>query len=53
MQSQTRERWRELCEEAAIEQDAEKLRILVKEIIRLLDEKAERLKSKSSRTSAA
>jgi hypothetical protein len=53
MQGQTKERWRELCKEAAIEQDPEKLRILVKEIIQLLDEKTERLKGKPAGTPAA
>ena len=36
-------RWQELCEPASVEQDAEKLMQLVKEITRLLDEKQERL----------
>lgn len=34
-----------LCEQAAQEQDPEKLMLLVQEITRLLDEKQERLKS--------
>jgi len=33
------ERWRELCAQAAVEQDPQKLMELVKEISRLLDEK--------------
>jgi len=33
------ERWRELCEQASVEQDPEKLLELVTEINRLLDEK--------------
>jgi hypothetical protein len=37
-------RWLELCEQASIEQDTEKLMVLVAEITRLLDEKHERLK---------
>ena len=38
-----RERWKELCEQAAIEQDPEKLLLLVQEINRLLDAKRKRL----------
>jgi hypothetical protein len=37
------ERWKELCERAATEQDSEKLMELVKEIDRLLDAKQKRL----------
>lgn len=33
----TEERWRQLCAEAAVEQDPQKLMELVKEINRLLD----------------
>jgi hypothetical protein len=36
-------RWEELCKQATVEQDPEKLMELVKEIDRLLDEKHERL----------
>ena len=43
---QTREPWMDLCEQAAVEEDSEKLLLLAQEIIRLLDEKKEdRLKS--------
>jgi len=38
-----KERWRELCEQASIEQDSEKLLNLVREINRLLEEKQARL----------
>ena len=34
-----RERWMELAEQAAVEQDGERLSALVQEITRLLDEK--------------
>jgi hypothetical protein len=37
------ERWRELCEQASVEQDPKKLLELVTEINRLLDEKKIRL----------
>jgi hypothetical protein len=38
------ERWKELCELAAKEQDSKKLMELTREIIRLLNEKDARLK---------
>lgn len=41
-------RWTQLCEQAAIEQDSEKLLELVKEINRLLDEKEQRLKKRDA-----
>jgi hypothetical protein len=40
-----REPWIDLCEQAAVEQDSERLLQLAQEIVRLLDEKEERLKS--------
>lgn len=43
MQGETGERWRELCEQAAIEQDSEKLLHLISEITRMLGEKEQRL----------
>ena len=43
MQSKTKERWLELCEQAAVEQDRVKLLELAKEINRLLQEKENRL----------
>ena len=43
MQGKAREQWMQLCEQAAVEQDAEKLLALVKEINRMLDEKEQRL----------
>ena len=43
MKGANRERWRELCEQASVEQDPKKLLELVTEINRLLDEKNIRL----------
>jgi hypothetical protein len=43
MEGENAERWRQLCEQAAIEQDPLKLIRLVTEINRLLLEKEERL----------
>jgi hypothetical protein len=47
-----KEHWRELCEQAAVEQDHAKLIALVKEINALLDEKEKRLQGKSEAKSA-
>ena len=44
---QNKERWLELCEQAAVEQDPKKLTNLVTEIDRLLDEKRRRLQRRS------
>jgi len=43
MQGATKELWKQLCEQAATEQNPERLMDLVNEINRLLDEKQERL----------
>ena len=43
MEGETKERWFQLAQLAAVEQDPEKLIVLVQEINRLLDEKEERL----------
>ena len=43
MQGATGERWRELCAQAVVEQDPDKLLELTQQITRLLDEKEERL----------
>ena len=42
----TKERWRELCEQASVEQDPDNLLELVKEINQLLEEKRTRLADK-------
>jgi len=44
MKGEQKERWMELCEQAANEQDSQKLLELTKEIDRLLAEKEKRLK---------
>ena len=43
MQGETGERWRQLCERAAVEQDPHKLLQLVREINQLLEAKERRL----------
>ena len=47
MKGKVKERWRELCEQAALEQDPRKLSELVAEIDRLLEEKQNRLNKSS------
>ena len=44
MQGKNKELWMELCEKAAIEQDPEKLMVLVKQINDLLEAKERRLR---------
>jgi hypothetical protein len=44
MRGESGERWRVLCEQAALERDPEKLLELTAEINRLLQEKEDRLK---------
>jgi hypothetical protein len=46
---QDKERWQELCAQAAEEQDPVRLMKLVKEINELLDEKEKRLKASRAR----
>jgi hypothetical protein len=48
MEGETKERWFQLAQLAAVEQDPEKLIALVQEINRLLDEKEKRLNQKHS-----
>jgi hypothetical protein len=43
MQGETKERWKLLCEQAAVEQDPVKLMALIKEIDELLSKKKDRL----------
>jgi hypothetical protein len=45
MQGEKKERWQELCAQAAKEQDPEKLLALTLEINRLLEEKEDRVKA--------
>lgn len=48
MQDEQKEQWMHLCEQAAQEQNPEKLMALVREITRLLDEKQKRLQMAKS-----
>ena len=45
MEGEKKERWKELCAQAAVEKDAEKLHALVQEIDRLLQDKEARLRN--------
>jgi hypothetical protein len=47
VQGKVKEQWMQLCEQAAVEQDSERLMKLVTEITRMLDEKEERLQQVS------
>lgn len=53
MQGPTRERWHQLCEQAAVEQDPDRLMQLIQEINQLLREKEARLKSHVLTTESA
>ncbi len=44
MKGKTKQHWMALCEQAAVEQDSEKLLELIHEIDRMLDDKEQRLK---------
>jgi hypothetical protein len=44
MEGKVKEEWMLMCEQAAVEQDSEKLVALITEINRMLDEKEQRLK---------
>jgi hypothetical protein len=51
MRGKTKELWEQFCEQAAVEQDPEKLIQLVKEINRMLEEKETRLKQRDEEAS--
>jgi hypothetical protein len=46
MQGKVKERWAQLCEQAAAEKDSEQLMELIRDINRMLYEKEQRLKRK-------
>jgi hypothetical protein len=48
MQAKVKERWMQLCEQAAVEQDTERLIELVQAINTMLEEKEERLERERS-----
>lgn len=48
MRGEARERWVQLCEQAAVEQDHDRLLQLIREISALLDEKEARLHAAQS-----
>jgi hypothetical protein len=53
MKGERKEQWMRLCEQAATEQDPDKLMELVREINRLLEEKEQRLKRESTANPSA
>jgi hypothetical protein len=53
MQGRTKERWEELCHQAAEEKDPKRLLELTTEVNRLLLEKEDRLTAKRTQTSKA
>ncbi len=53
MEDKNRERWRTLCEQAAVEQDPERLMLLIHEIDQLLSEKQTRLQQQGSKSQDA
>lgn len=53
MQGATKERWQILSEQAAVEQDPERLLELTREINRLLEEKQNRLANRTASPHAA
>ena len=50
MSEQKKELWRELCEQAAVEQDPQKFHALVREIIRVLEGQAQPFQQPRSNT---
>lgn len=52
MKGANEERWKQLCAQAAAEQDPKKLAVLIKEISRLLDEKFARLSKNPPETNS-
>jgi hypothetical protein len=50
MRGEKKEKWMALCEQAANEQDPEKLMVLIAEIERLLAEKQQRLEKQAPRS---
>ena len=52
MQGPNREKWEQLCSEAAVEQDPQKLLQLIEEINRLLEEKEQRLRAERAKAAA-
>jgi len=53
MQGENGIKWRKLCEQAAVEQDSQKLMELIHEINRMLEEKEQRLEQKPKATMRA
>jgi hypothetical protein len=48
MRGETKERWQNLCEQAAIEQDPERLMDLIDELCAMLEDKEKRLRQREA-----
>jgi len=53
MQGEAKQRWQELCEQAATEQDPERLMHLIREINVLLEAKEKRLQQRKAKSTRA
>jgi len=51
MQGETKERWQMLCDQAATEQDPDRLIALIREICQMLEDKEKRLHQRRARGS--
>jgi len=47
LRGETKERWRELCEEAVVEQDPDKFLATIQELLQVLEEKDERQRNRT------
>ena len=46
VQGEAKEQWQKLCEQAAVEQNSERLMVLIREICQMLEDKEKRLQQK-------
>jgi hypothetical protein len=53
VQGEKAEQWRALCEQAAVEQEPQKLMRLIEQITRLLENKEQRLRQQHASTDSA
>ena len=53
LRGETKERWRELCERAAVEEDPDRFLATIQELIQVLEDKEERQRKRDRLTSAS
>ncbi|HEV2402206.1 MAG TPA: hypothetical protein VGS27_35080 [Candidatus Sulfotelmatobacter sp.] len=53
MRNEAKERWKELCEQAVVEQDHDKFLAIITELNEVLEEKEQRLKAAQNRSREA